>query len=158
MIRTVPNLDGYDIPLRGDPRLHHEVAWYATVDDRVLGIVVRDRIDNDFGWVVLTRARKPDVALATGVTISPSAYRCVDMETSHPSLAAATAALHQAMRAAGTRRRRDEPAPPQRAARDPPWAARPSPSAAQTHRAAVARSPPAIAAQYHAATAAGAGR
>jgi hypothetical protein len=99
MIRTVPNLDGYDIPMRGVPGLHHEVAWYASVDDRVLGIVVRDRIDNDFGWVVLTRAREPDIAPATGLPIPPSAYRCVDMETSYPSLAAAAAALHQAMRA-----------------------------------------------------------
>jgi hypothetical protein len=98
MIKTVPDLNGYDILMRGDPRLHHEVAWYTTVDDRVLGIVVRDRIDNDFGWVVLTRAREPDVALATGATIPPSAYRCVDVETSYPSLDAAAAALHQAMR------------------------------------------------------------
>jgi hypothetical protein len=100
MIKTVPSLDGYDILMRGDPRLHHEVAWYITVDDRVLGIVVRDRIDNDFGWVVLTRAREPDVALATGATIPPSAYRCVDVETSYPSLDAAAAALHQTMRVA----------------------------------------------------------
>ena len=41
MIRTLSNLDGYNVPMRGNPSLHEEQAWYATEDDRVLGIVVR---------------------------------------------------------------------------------------------------------------------
>ena len=32
-----------------------ELEWYATADERVVGMLTRDRIDNDFGWIVLGR-------------------------------------------------------------------------------------------------------
>ena len=35
--------------------LMEEVEWLATSDERVLGIVIRDRIDHDFGWVAMCR-------------------------------------------------------------------------------------------------------
>jgi hypothetical protein len=34
---------------------HHELACYATDNDRVVGIVVEDKHDHDFGWVALMR-------------------------------------------------------------------------------------------------------
>ncbi len=41
MIRQVDK-SSYNIPMSGDPRLHHELMWYATDDDK------------DYSWVVLT--------------------------------------------------------------------------------------------------------
>jgi hypothetical protein len=76
------------------------MAWYATTDDRVLGIIVRDRLDDDYGWVVLTRAREWHRAVLTNLHIPPEVYRCVDTNTSHPSMVAATEELHRAMHAA----------------------------------------------------------
>ncbi len=35
--------------------LIEEVGWIATDDERVLGLLTRDRIDDDFGWVALGR-------------------------------------------------------------------------------------------------------
>ena len=32
-----------------------EIEWHASSDERVLGVVTRDRIDHDFGWVALGR-------------------------------------------------------------------------------------------------------
>lgn len=32
-----------------------ERAWYATSDERLLGVVTQDRQDHDFGWAVLAR-------------------------------------------------------------------------------------------------------
>jgi ribosomal protein L30 len=32
-----------------------EIEWHATGDERLLGMLVRDRIDNDFGWIILGR-------------------------------------------------------------------------------------------------------
>jgi hypothetical protein len=100
MIKTLTNLDGYRTGMRGFPQLHEETAWYATEDDRVLGIIVRDRIDDDYGSVVLTRATEWEDAFLTNLSTPPGVYRCVDMNTSHPSVAEAVEALHQAMHAA----------------------------------------------------------
>jgi len=89
-IRSLPNLDGFLTPV-GAPALHDERAWYATDDNTVLGIIVRDRIDNDFGFVVL--------AQDTVLTEAPSGgYGCVDSAVSHPTIDAAIIALHDAMR------------------------------------------------------------
>ena len=41
MIRQVIDKSRYNIPVFSDPRLH-EVAWYATEDDAVLGVVILD--------------------------------------------------------------------------------------------------------------------
>ena len=37
MIRQVDQ-SRYNIPVIGDPRVHHELAWYATDDDAVIGV------------------------------------------------------------------------------------------------------------------------
>jgi hypothetical protein len=64
---------------------HRELAWYAVEGDRVVGVVVEDKHDHDFGWVALMRD-------PGGV------FRAIDLKASLPSEAAATAALHQALR------------------------------------------------------------
>lgn len=41
-----------------DPRtvvMFEELEWYATIDERLLGMVVRDCTDDDFGWIILGR-------------------------------------------------------------------------------------------------------
>lgn len=41
-----------------DPKileLVEEIEWYATPDERLLGVIVHDRMDYDYGWVVLAR-------------------------------------------------------------------------------------------------------
>jgi hypothetical protein len=59
-IRSVQKAS-YAVPWTGDPRLHEEVMWYATSDDRVLGVVIRDRVDNDF----IMQTSRPTIELAT---------------------------------------------------------------------------------------------
>jgi hypothetical protein len=82
-IRPVQKVS-YAVPFTGDPQLHEEIMWYATDDGRVLGAVIRDRYDNDFGWIVLTQS-------------SGGIYRCIDVITSYPTVAHATSELHMAM-------------------------------------------------------------
>jgi hypothetical protein len=77
--------NGFYIPLSGDPRLHEELAWFATDDGEVLGVVIRDRIDKDFSWVVLMQSD------------SVNGYYAVDCAASLPSQDAAKEALHVAM-------------------------------------------------------------
>ena len=74
----------YPVPHDGNPLLHEEVMWYATDDDRVLGADIRDKVDNDFGWIILTRGEG-------------GCFRCVDVECSFPSLALATSGLLKKM-------------------------------------------------------------
>ena len=76
----------YAVPWTGDPRLHEEIIWYATSDDCVLGVVIRDRVDNDYGWVVLTK--------------HSNVYRGIDLQTSRPTVELATEELHNVMRKA----------------------------------------------------------
>jgi hypothetical protein len=88
---TVPSIKpvqkaAYGIPWTGDPRCHEELSWWATADDRVLGVVIRDLVDDDYSWVVLMR--EPG-----GV------FRAIDLAISMPSLEIAAEALHTAMRA-----------------------------------------------------------
>ena len=82
-IRSVQKAS-YAVPWTGDPRLHEEVMWYATSDDRVLGVVIRDRVDNDFGWVILTQ--------------DSNMFRAIDVQTSCSTVELATEELHGAMR------------------------------------------------------------
>ena len=35
-----------------------EVAWFSGIDERVLGAIIRDRFDNDFGGVILGRDKR----------------------------------------------------------------------------------------------------
>ena len=83
MIRSVDKRK-YHIPKSGHPLLHEELAWYASDDDKLLGVVIRDRIDDDFSWVVL-------VDLGAG-------YTAIDCAASVSSEAAAMRELHAAMR------------------------------------------------------------
>lgn len=32
-----------------------EISWWATADESLLGVVILDRIDNDYGWLILAR-------------------------------------------------------------------------------------------------------
>jgi hypothetical protein len=98
MIEPVLDKRKYIIPLCGSPQLHEELAWYRTDDDRVLGVVIRDRFDNDFGWVVLTQAAGVERVMFGGPELPPEAYRAVDVAVSRPNVALATTELHEAMR------------------------------------------------------------
>jgi hypothetical protein len=84
MIRTI-DPRGYLIPMTGHPLLHENLSWFATEDDAVLGVVIRDRVDRDFGWVVMTQNDQ-----------GPG-YSAVDLGCSLPSAEQATAELHIAM-------------------------------------------------------------
>jgi hypothetical protein len=77
----------YNILYDGHPDFHEEIMWYATDDDRVLGVVIRDRVDNDYSWVMLLR----EVG---------EAFKGVDLATSRPDIETATKELHAAMEAA----------------------------------------------------------
>lgn len=41
-----------------------ELTWFADRDERALGMVVSDRIDDDFGWVALYQARRLNFGLS----------------------------------------------------------------------------------------------
>jgi hypothetical protein len=86
MIKAVQKVS-YNILYDGHPALHEEIMWYATADDRVLGVVIRDRVDNDYSWVMLMRE-------------AGEAFKGVDLATSRPDIATAIAELHAAMEAA----------------------------------------------------------
>jgi hypothetical protein len=86
----------YGIPWRGHPALHEEIAWFATADDRVFGVVLRDKIDNDFSWVLLAHTALVGRG-EVGDEISASGFRSVKLRVSRPTRSAATAELHAAM-------------------------------------------------------------
>ena len=75
----------YNIPKSGDPRLHEELGWYATDGDTVLGVVIRDRVDDNFSWLMLT------------CNDQGPGYTAIDLGASLPTREAATRALHDAM-------------------------------------------------------------
>ncbi len=62
-----------------------EVGGLRTSDERILGVLTRDLIDNDFGWVVLAR----DELLR---------FRCVDVNVSLPTYETAKAELTASMK------------------------------------------------------------
>jgi hypothetical protein len=95
MIRTLENFRNYGVPWRGHPGLHQELAWFATEDDRVLGVVIRDRVDNDFGWVLMAHVGL--VGRGEGDEISASGFQTVALKVSRPTQTAATEELHAAM-------------------------------------------------------------
>ena len=69
--------------------LTEEVEWHATSDERVLGVVTRDRIDHDFGWVALGRDER-------------LRFRAVAVNASLPRQDAARQQLFQRMRGLAT--------------------------------------------------------
>ncbi|MBR0694276.1 hypothetical protein [Bradyrhizobium lablabi] len=78
MIRSVDE-SHYDIARLSLP-FYRDLAWFATDDDAVLGVVVLDLIDHDFGWVAL---RQNDQG---------PGYTAVNLGVSLPTIAAATQA------------------------------------------------------------------
>ena len=79
MIRQVDK-SHYNIPIPGNPMLHRELAWYATDDDAVIGVVILDLAYKDYSWAVLTPSDQ-----AAG-------YTTADMGQSLPTEEDATAA------------------------------------------------------------------
>jgi hypothetical protein len=81
------------------PQQHHavyeEMAWFA-LGNNVLGGLIRDCIDNDYGGIVLT----PD---------DLGRYRFVDVVHSFPTPDEATVRLYAAMRAAAAQNLRPDP-------------------------------------------------
>jgi hypothetical protein len=79
----------FNIPMSAHPKLHRELAWYATDDDAVPGVVILDLAYKNSSWAVLTQSDQ-----AAG-------YTTADMGQSPlPTEEDATAALHDAMRLA----------------------------------------------------------
>lgn len=87
-MKTLPNLNSYPIPFRGHPSLHQEIGWHASDDGKILGIVIRDKVDNDYSWVMLAMDQHGQ-------------FYAEDVEASRPSEQAATDELLAAMRKAG---------------------------------------------------------
>ena len=86
MIRQVDK-SRFNIPIPGNLMLHRELAWYATDDDAVIGVVILDLAYKDYSWAMLTQSDQ-----AAG-------YTTADMGQSPlPTEEDATAALHDAMR------------------------------------------------------------
>ena len=53
-----------------------EIEWFATLDERLVGMLARDRIDSDFSWVILGRDER-------------LRFRAIDLNSSLPSTDAA---------------------------------------------------------------------
>ena len=68
MIRVVDKKD-YDVHKPENyPPFYQELAWYATDDNTVLGVIVYDRLDRDYDWLVLPRTiRAPAKPRSTSV-------------------------------------------------------------------------------------------
>ena len=72
-----------------DPRtalVSEEIAWYSDAEERVLGVLLRDTIDNDFVWIVLGRDER-------------RCFRAVDVDSSIPTAALARRDLLNALTA-----------------------------------------------------------
>jgi hypothetical protein len=62
-----------------------EIEWYATPDERLIGMLERDRIDHDFGWVIFGRDER-------------LRFRAIDVNASLPSSKAARQQLFERMK------------------------------------------------------------
>jgi hypothetical protein len=105
MIRALKDTRKYRMPWHGHPRAHEELAWDATDDDSVLGVVIRDRVDHDFSWVALTQIPAADTGWRLDnqmrphpIDIPAGTYCTNDLAVSRPTVEIATAELHAAMR------------------------------------------------------------
>ena len=85
VIRKI-NPNHYNIPMQGSPVLHRNLEWYATNDNKVIGVVLLDLIDKDYSWVVLTDTPE-----------DTPGYCAVNMEASLSTQEEATKALHREM-------------------------------------------------------------
>jgi|SRR5438105_886595 len=61
-----------------------EIEWFATLDERLVGMLARDRIDSDFSWVILGRDER-------------LRFRAIDLNSSLPSPDAARQQLFERM-------------------------------------------------------------
>src|SRR3546814_10001999 len=61
-----------------------ELAWFATADERLIGVITEDRQDQNFGWVVLGRDER-------------MRYRAIDQNASLPSVEASRDQMFAAM-------------------------------------------------------------
>jgi len=61
-----------------------ELAWFATADERLIGVVTEDRQDRDFGWVLLGRDER-------------LRYRAIDQNASLPTAEASREQMFAAM-------------------------------------------------------------
>ena len=86
MIKMVMR-EHYDVRMDGSPMFHENLMWYATEDDSRLGVVILDRVDHDFSWVMMMK----------DVPDQGPGYTAVDLDHSLPTVEAATAGLHRAM-------------------------------------------------------------
>src|SRR6202040_3415571 len=59
-----------------------EIEWFATPDERLIGMLTRDRIDSDFSWVLLGRDER-------------LRFRAIDVNSSLPSPGAARQQLFE---------------------------------------------------------------
>jgi hypothetical protein len=66
--------------------LLQEAAWYSAPGERLLGVVTWDRLDRDYGWVLLGRDKR-------------LRFRAIAVDASLPDFASARAALAQTMAA-----------------------------------------------------------
>lgn len=62
-----------------------EIEWHATSDERLIGLLALDRVDNDFSWVVLGRDER-------------LRFRAIDVNSSLPTLDAARHQLFERMK------------------------------------------------------------
>jgi hypothetical protein len=62
-----------------------EIEWFATLDERLVGMLARDRIDSDFSWVILGRDER-------------LRFRAIDLNSSLPSPDAARQQLFERMK------------------------------------------------------------
>ena len=86
MIRHVDRSSFNIAPSEQPATATRELAWYATGDDAVLGVVILNLVDKDYAWAVLTEKVRGQgfAAIATGT----------ELDTEED----AAAALHAAMR------------------------------------------------------------
>jgi hypothetical protein len=62
-----------------------EIEWFATLDERLVGMLARDRIDSDFSWVILGRDER-------------LRFRAIDLNSSLSSPDAARQQLFERMK------------------------------------------------------------
>jgi hypothetical protein len=71
MIRQIDK-SRFHTPMSGHPELQRELAWYATGDDAVLGVVILNVASETYAWAVLTEKVKGQgfaaIASGNGVT------------------------------------------------------------------------------------------
>ena len=80
----------YHIPMQGVPGTHRNLQWYATDDNRVLGVVILDLVDSDYSWVVLSEEPQNDEFDGTG-------YRAINLGHSLPDRETAARQLCKTM-------------------------------------------------------------